>query len=65
MEGVRKGVHFSQSKNARLLNFSLFIETLQFLQQINVKTVHPVYGAGIRTQDLQNKSFFEACSDFN
>ena len=25
-------------------------------QQINVKNVHPVYGAGIRTHDLQNMS---------
>ena len=27
--------------------FSLFKQTLQFLQQINVKNVHPVYSAGI------------------
>ena len=26
--------------------FRLFKQTLQFLQQINVKNVHPVYGAG-------------------
>ena len=33
--------------------FGLFKQTsLQILQQINVKNVHPVYGAGIRTQDL-------------
>ena len=34
--------------------FGLFKQTIQFLQQINVKTcyVHPVYGAGIRTRDL-------------
>ena len=25
-------------------------------QQINVKNVHPVYGAGIRTHNLQNMS---------
>ena len=29
-----------------------FLQTLQFLQQINVN-VHPVYGAGIRPLDLQ------------
>ena len=29
------------------LNFCLFKQTIQFLQQINVKNVHPVYGAGI------------------
>ena len=27
--------------------FRLFIQTLQFLQQVYVKNVHPVYGAGI------------------
>ena len=36
--------------------FRLFKQTLQFLQQINVKNVHPVYGAGIRTHDLWNMS---------
>ena len=35
--------------------FDLFKQTsLQFLQQIYVKNVHPVYGAGIRTHDLRN-----------
>ena len=29
--------------------FFLFKQTLQFLHQINVKNVHPVYSAGIRT----------------
>ena len=33
--------------------FGLFKQTLlQFLQQINVKNVHPVSGAGIRTHNL-------------
>ena len=33
--------------------FGLFKQTsLQILQQIYVKNVHPVYGARIRTQDL-------------
>ena len=27
--------------------FRLFKETIQFLQEINVKNVHPVYSAGI------------------
>ena len=36
--------------------FGLFKQTLQFLQY--VKNVHPVYGAGIRTHDLQNVSLF-------
>ena len=36
--------------------FGLFKETLQFLQQINVKIVHPVYGARIRTHNLSNMS---------
>ena len=37
-----------------LFYFRLFKQTLQFLQQIYVKNVHPVYGAGIRTHDLWN-----------
>ena len=35
--------------------FSVFPnKQYNFLQQINVKNVHPVYGTGIRTQDLLN-----------
>ena len=36
----------------------LFKQTIQFLQQINVKKchVHPVYGTGIQTQNLLNMS---------
>ena len=40
------------------LILGLFKQTLQFLQQIYVKNVHPVYGAGIRTHNLQNVSLF-------
>ena len=40
------------------LFFGLFKQTLQFLQQIYVKNVHPVYGAGIRTHDLWNVNLF-------
>ena len=36
--------------------FRLFKQTLQFLEQINVKNVHAEYGAGIQTHDLQNMS---------
>ena len=36
--------------------FRLFKQTIQFLQQINVKNIHPVYRAGIQTQDLRNMS---------
>ena len=37
--------------------FRLFKQiSIQFLQQINVKNVHPVYGAGIQTLNLQNMS---------
>ena len=36
--------------------FYLFKQTIQFLQQINLKNVHPVYGAGIRTHGLLNMS---------
>ena len=35
--------------------FSSF-QSLQFLQQIYVNNVHPVYSAGIQTHDLQNVS---------
>ena len=41
-----------------LFIFGLFKQTLQFLQQIYVKNVHPVYGARIRTYDLRNVSLF-------
>ena len=37
--------------------FGLFTKTsLQFYQQIYVKDVHPEYGAGILTHNLQNMS---------
>ena len=37
--------------------FGLFQTNINtILQQINVKNVHPVYGTGIRTHDLQNMS---------
>ena len=39
-----------------LLTFGLFKQTKQFLQQINVKNVHPVYGTGIQIHDLRNMS---------
>ena len=32
--------------------FSSFQTQVQFLQQINVKNVHPLYGDRIRTHDL-------------
>ena len=37
------------------LNF-LFNQKSQFLQQIKVKNLHPVYGAGILARNLQNMS---------
>ena len=36
-----------------LIYFGLFKQTLQFLQQIDVKKVHPVYGAGVWTLNPQ------------
>ena len=36
--------------------FHILKKTLQFFQQIGVKNVHPVYGDGIRTHDLQDMS---------
>ena len=38
-----------------LIRFFVF-SNKQFLQQIDVKNVHKVYGAGIRTHDLWNMS---------
>ena len=36
--------------------FSLFKQTLPFLQKINVKNVHPEYGTRIQTHDCWNMS---------
>ena len=36
--------------------FSVFNQRLQFLQQIHVEKVHPVYGAGIQTHELWDTS---------
>ena len=47
---------FKRGHSRPLFRLFLSFETLQFLQQINVKTVHSVYGAGIRTHDLRNMS---------
>ena len=41
------------------LYLAFFKQTLQFLQQINVKNVHPVYGAGIQTHDFKNMSLLD------
>ena len=35
---------------------SSFQTQIKILQQMNVKNVHPVYGAGIRTHNLWNMS---------
>ena len=44
--------------NTRLvfIYFRLFKQTIEFLQQLNVKNGRPVYGAGIQTHDLWNMS---------
>ena len=39
--------------------FCLFKQTLQVFKQINVKNVHPVYGAGIQTRNLRNTSLLQ------
>ena len=39
-----------------LFIFGLFKQTIQYLQQINVKNVHPVYGTEIQTHDQSNMS---------
>ena len=36
--------------------FGLFIQPIQFFQQINVKNVHPVYNTGIQTHNHSNMS---------
>ena len=36
--------------------FCLFKQTLEFLQQIQVKNINPVYSAGIQTHNFQNVS---------
>ena len=36
---------------------------MQFLQQINVKNVHQVYGGGIQTHDLQNMNLLPLSLD--
>ena len=41
-----------------LFSFGLFKKILQILQQIYVENYYPVNGAGIRTHDLRNMSFF-------
>ena len=54
------GVEDTVSTWANLGLFFSFILSFQtnntIFQQINVKNVHPVYGAGIRTHDLSNMS---------
>ena len=36
--------------------FRIFWKTYQFWQEINVKNIYQVYGAGKRTHDLQDMS---------
>ena len=36
--------------------FSVFSKKQYFLQQINVKNVHPVYSTGIQTHNLSDMS---------
>ena len=51
-------VHLT-NKMIVFFGFGLFKQTsLQFLQQIYVKNVHPVYGAGSQTHDLWNVILF-------
>ena len=44
------------------VHFRSFQTTIEFLQQMYVKNVHPGYGAGIRTHDLWNVSLFPTLS---
>ena len=41
----------------------LFKQTLQFLQQISMKNVHPVYSARIRTHDLQTRALAQSVAN--
>ena len=44
--------------------FDVFkLTSLKLLQQIHVKNVHPVYGAGIWTHDLQDISILSSPLD--
>ena len=45
-----------QSRPLLLYIFGLFKQTKQFFQQMFVKNVHPLYGAGIRTHNLRKVS---------
>ena len=45
-------VFFKNGPSSASFYFRLFKQTLQFVQPINVKNVHPVYGAGFRTHDF-------------
>ena len=45
-----------QSPASFSYNFVFFQTNITFLQQRNVKNVHPVYSAGIQTPNLQNMS---------
>ena len=50
-------LHFFKKGHPRpllLFIFGHFKQKLPFLKHINVKNVHPVYGAGIRTHNLWN-----------
>ena len=51
---------FKKWANLASFIFGLFKQTIQFLQQMNVKQchVHPVNGARIQTHDLWNMSLF-------
>ena len=49
-------IGFFKKGHPRSLFILSFHTNITFLQQINVKNVHPVYGAGIQTHDLQNMS---------
>ena len=61
---IRKGLNNKEYITAILsdipglfsVSFCIFKQALQFLQQKMWKNVHPVYGAGIRTHNLQDMS---------
>ena len=60
-----KGIRFFIKKanpGHFFVHFRSFQTTIEFLQQMYVKNVHPGYGAGIRTHDLWNVSLFPTLS---
>ena len=59
---LKNNLRVAHIKKTQMMSLTFFLFSVilkqkwQFLQQINVKNVRPVFGAGIRTCNFQNKS---------